>query len=1135
MSKKRIPKEFKSRSKATQKPPVPKKETLSLRQEAGLLSDLFNQGRFEEAEENARRLLKEYPEWVYGWNLLGACCGQLEKYNEALGAFQKVLSFLPNDPHVYNNIGPVFQELGRLREAVESLRKAVALSPDSAMAHLNLGIALRKQGKSKEAEGSLRKALALKPDYPEAYSNIALIYEDLGKMEEARLLFEKAIALAPWDPQILGNYPYCRKFTGEDQHWIDRFERTLSQTQREKDRTHLHYAIGKMYDDAGHYDEAFEHYRQANWFQRTKSGYQPKQFSTDVDNLIKIFSPGQPGDREWTGSPSDLPVFILGMPRSGTSLVEQIISSHPLVFGAGELEFFVDNGKNLVKKYGLSYPECLGRLTTREMEEMADNYLGLLRELGERAVRVTDKMPSNFIHLGLISFLFPKARVIHCRRNPLDTCLSIFFQNFDKRHPYANDLNDLGQYYGEYERLMAHWKQIFPSEMMLEVDYEEILEKPEEMSRRLIDFCGLDWDDRCLKFHENKRTVRTASSWQVRQPLYKTSRERWRNYEKLLGPLVKEISKNKAGENDDSAVLIRSALKRYSTGSNDEAFVQEILKTEKDIFDALQMLGIKAGQEGRYEEAEALIRQAIRINASSGEAFHNLGIVLMKRGKLDEAAETFQQACEIPPGIAMAHYDLGNIFQQQGKFPEAIESYQKAIDLNPKLVEAYFNLGAALQELGMRKEAIKSYRKALGLKPDYAEAYCNLGNALREEGRLPEAIESCQTALALDPDSSPSHNNLGNALQELGKLSEAAKSYWKAIELNPENTLAYRNYVTCRKFTAEDLGLADCLEALLEKMVQEEDRSNLHYALGKIYDDCRIYEASFRNHRSCNQLERKKYSYNWKDFTSYADRVIKAFPPGFHRDRNWSGASSDLPVFVLGMPRSGTTLIEQIISSHPQVFGAGELRYLEEMVRSLKFQHGTTYPECLSSIGSNDFIKMANGYLEYLGGFSDKSLRVTDKMPGNFLHLGLISLLFEKTRIIHCRRNPMDTCLSIFFQRFSGKSHPYSCTLEELGNYYLDYERLMAHWREVLPQGMMFEVQYEEVLERPEEMSRRLIDFCGLEWDDRCLRFYENDRKVRTASAWQVRQPLYKTSRERWRNYEKFLDPLRQVLEGRIE
>jgi hypothetical protein len=215
------------------------------------------------------------------------------------------------------------------------------------------------------------------------------------------------------------------------------------------------------------------------------------------------------------------------------------------VYGAGELKYFDATCARLAKRIGLPYPHCMMTLTSEELQKLAEGYLGHLRGFSDSALRVTDKMPSNFVHVGLLSVLFPNARVIHCRRNPLDTCLSIFFQKFSG-HPYSRDLGDLGHYYREYARLMEHWRTVLPPGLMLEVQYEELVDSPDEISRKLIEFCGLAWNDSCLKSHENERVVRTASSWQVRQPIYKTSKERWKRYEKHLGPLREALSGKQA-------------------------------------------------------------------------------------------------------------------------------------------------------------------------------------------------------------------------------------------------------------------------------------------------------------------------------------------------------------------------------------------------------------------------------------------------------------------------------------------------------------------------------------------------------------------------------------------------------------
>jgi len=961
--------------------------------ETGILTDLFMRSRYAEVEERARALLERYPAWVQGWNILGAACGKQEKFEAALPAFERVLSLHPNDPHIYNNLGPVLQELGRLPEAIASFRKAVELKPDLAMAHMNLGIALRKQGLHAEAVESLRKAIELNPDYAEACVSLGSLYQDLGKMDEARRLLEKAVALKGSDAVALRNYSACRKFTEKDRTETERLESLLARAATDEDRYNLHFALGKIYDDIGLYDDAFRHYQEGNRIERKKYSYDPDGFSSYVDRLIEAFPPGYRQSVGETGSSSELPLFIVGMPRSGTTLTEQIISSHPLVCGAGELEHIGTMTVDLAEKQNIPYPRRILALSPADFRALAETYVGHLRRFSSDAVRVTDKMPCNYLHLGFITLLFPRAKVIHCTRNPLDTCLSIFFQRFSELHPYSTDLGDLGRYYRDYERLMRHWKRVLPPGNLMDVAYEDLIADPEGISRGMIEFCGLEWNDRCLAFYRNERAVTTPSSWQVRQPIYTTSRDRWKKYEKHLAPLEKVLSEA-AAPSREAERLIRSALRRYTANDEVEAALARILRSEKDIFDALRMLGSREENRGNYADAEKLFRHAVTVNDHSAAAFHNLALILQKQGKLDEAVD--------------------------------------------------------------------NYQRAVALKPDFAAAY--------------------------------------------------------------------ENYAGCRQWSVGDKPLADRLEELLRSAGNAEDRCSYHFALGKMYGDFGIYDESFRHYQQGNLIERGKYSYDRRIFTSYVDRMQRTFSAGRFAERRGAGATSNLPVFIIGMPRSGTTLVEQIVASHPEAHGAGELKHINAKITGIEKALNRPYPECMEIATPEILGKTANEYLELLRRANPNAVRITDKMPHNFLHLGLISLLLPGAKVIHCRRNPPDTCLSIYFQRFYANLHPYSYDLTDLGYYYRDYERLMEHWNAVLPRGMMLEVGYEQLVDRPEETSRAIMEFCGLEWDEQCLMFHQNRRAVKTASSWQVRQPLYTTSKEKWRRYEQHLAPLLAAL-----
>jgi hypothetical protein len=293
------------------------------------------------------------------------------------------------------------------------------------------------------------------------------------------------------------------------------------------------------------FDDAFEHFRQAN--ELSGAAFDSKRGVAATDRLIDTFSADFLAGRSGFGDPSERPIFIVGMPRSGTTLTEQIVASHPKICGAGELEtmFHMVDAVPGLAGANKRYPECVRDLTQASARDLARRYLVELNRYSRTAVRITDKMPHNFDKLGLISLMFPRARIIHCRRDPIDTCLSCFMHEFHKQHTYNCDLASLGLYYREYERLMAHWRTALPI-ALFELRYEDLVADQEAVSRALIEFCGLPWDDRCLEFHRADRSVQTPSAWQVRQPIYTKSVERWRKYQRHLGPLIEVLGQNGA-------------------------------------------------------------------------------------------------------------------------------------------------------------------------------------------------------------------------------------------------------------------------------------------------------------------------------------------------------------------------------------------------------------------------------------------------------------------------------------------------------------------------------------------------------------------------------------------------------------
>ncbi len=432
-----------------------------------------------------------------------------------------------------NTLGSIHQEFDQLELAREYYAKAVAIDDDYADAHCNLGNALNKLEQFDQAAVHLQRALDLNPAHAQALTSLGSIFLDRGDFTAAENNFRKALEIDGDQPEAVAMLARVKRMGTDDQPWLDKAQELAGRDLPARQAAILHYAMGKYYNDVGDYPAAFFHYKTANTHKQTFTpAYDRVNQKKFVDALINAynsdsFAAVQPGS-----SPSSRPIFIIGMPRSGTSLTEQIMASHPGIFGAGELRFWNEAAKTHKNACltGIFFPELLSQLA-REYEADLDRF-------DPDASIVVDKMPGNFLHLGFINAAFPKARFIHMQRNPVDTCLSINFQNFNQEHAYANDLEDLAHYCRQYHRLMNHFRQICPSHILLEVPYEGIVDDQEGWSRKIIDFTGLDWDDACLHFHKTKRKVGTASNWQVRQKIYKTSKERWRRYEKFVGPLL---------------------------------------------------------------------------------------------------------------------------------------------------------------------------------------------------------------------------------------------------------------------------------------------------------------------------------------------------------------------------------------------------------------------------------------------------------------------------------------------------------------------------------------------------------------------------------------------------------------------
>lgn len=493
---------------------------------------LLELGRTEEAIASYQRALEIRPESVAACHNLANALAGLGRIDEALVAYRRALALAPDSAELHNNLGSLLRSCGRLEEAVAYFGRALALSPRFAEAHANLGLAQRLQSRPGQARASCLRALELKPGFAPALSTLAESYADEGDFAGAERCFRQAIGVDRDSAEAWAGITRLRRMTLQDANWLGEARRITELPLPPRKEACLRYAMGKYFDDVGEFEHAFDNFRRANeLMKRTRPAHDPQTMTRSVQRIIAS------EDREWLGGGRRAPpdagrsVFIVGMLRSGTTLAEQILASHPDVFGAGELPFW-----NAAAETVRSAPDPRARAL--RLETQAVDYLRMLASQAPGARRVVDKMPANFLSIGLIHAALPNARIIHLRRHVLDNCLSIYFQHFEAALSYTNDLRDLAHYYRDYLSVMEHWRSVVPAEVILDVPYEALVHEPERWSRRMIEHIGLPWDPRCLDFHLTTRTVITASKWQVKQAITTAGVGRWQNYRAHVGALL---------------------------------------------------------------------------------------------------------------------------------------------------------------------------------------------------------------------------------------------------------------------------------------------------------------------------------------------------------------------------------------------------------------------------------------------------------------------------------------------------------------------------------------------------------------------------------------------------------------------
>jgi tetratricopeptide (TPR) repeat protein len=546
----------------------------------------------------------------------------------------------------------------------------------------------------------------------------------------------------------------------------------------------------------------------------------------------------------------------------------------------------------------------------------------------------------------------------------------------------------------------------------------------------------------------------------------------------------------------------------------------------------LLALASKFLRAGRPADAIAPLRDAALLQPSNPVIQHDLGLACLEVGRVPDAVAALQRAIASNPHYADAYFRLGIALEKLGNTGGAIAAYDRATKLLPSLTEAWFRAGALAHTLGRRDEAIGCFRRAAVAG---GNSFSRLGKAraLLTEDRNQEAEQALRETLAADPRNAMAYDLLGNLLSDFGRFDEARACFERAIAMAPLLAGSYYDLVRCRPVTSHDDGLLQAMQAALATPgLEAAQRLRLHLAIGKAAEDLGDYAMAMQHFDAADAVRRGSGSFDSAAFSIEIDRLIAHYTAELIARAPELGSSEATPVLILGMPRSGTTLVEQIVSMHPEVGAGGELHFWNQ--RGAEWHRSVVAENEGRFVVSEFLAKAAAEYLGVLRAIAPTAARVTDKMPFNFLWAGLIHMAFPRAIIIHCRRAAIDTALSIHQTHFR-PDMAFPTGGAELVAYFRSYQRLIDHWRSVLPADRFIEVDYEDLTRAPEPVIRRIIAASGLAWHDACLRPESNPRAVNTPSKWQARQPIYGTSVARWRRYEPWLGPLRALVDDGSE
>ena len=589
---------------------------------------------------------------------------------------------------------------------------------------------------------------------------------------------------------------------------------------------------------------------------------------------------------------------------------------------------------------------------------------------------------------------------------------------------------------------------------------------------------------------------------------------------------------------------VDSVITLYSSGKINEAIetIKALNESYPNVPLLFNILGACYMKLGQTDAAEKMFATAVAIKPDYAEAHFNHGFALKDAGKIDLAVGSYRKAIGLLPNYPMAHNNLGNALLELKQYDVAIEHFEWAVAYQPDFFEAHNNLGLANREINQIHSAIENFEKAIAIKPSFSKAHINLGNAFGELGQKDASIKCFEQALAIEPDNANAHVSIGTVFKELGQLEKAIKSFERAIAANPNYGVAYYN-LTSMKQNSINEELASKMRSILSSNdLRQSDRINFCFALANVYEKLEKKNDFFKFLNEGNRLRKEELDSSLERYQGTMTVVKKIFSsmPLINKKLSSYETSTIRPIFIVGMPRCGSTLVEQIMSSHRNVHGAGEIQSLRTILAPIIQDYVKNDPVFTLDISSNkknqepnisdnNFLSIRQQYLDALSQLNAPEKIITDKSLLNFRFIGIILKAFPEAKIIHLKRDARAICWSIYKNNFPQPGIGFGNNMQDLAGYYSSYSEMMTFWHERFP-NKIYDLNYENLTTNQEEETKKLLKYCELDWDKNCLNFHTNKRAVKTASNLQVRQKMYQGSSEAWKKYETHLEPLIKSL-----